>query len=74
MIVAKILAADLLLLAKEETVLQGVTERQTEIGRYYGMEMNVEKTKMMRISEIMIDQKTTEECRKFQLFGLQYNK
>jgi hypothetical protein len=26
-----------------------VTERLTEIGRYYGMEMNVEKTKMMRI-------------------------
>jgi hypothetical protein len=38
-----------------------VTDRLTEIGRSYGMEMNVEKTKVMRISrqpspiQIMID-------------------
>jgi hypothetical protein len=31
------------LLAKEETVLQGMLDRLTEIGRCYGVEMNVEK-------------------------------
>jgi hypothetical protein len=39
---------DLVLLAKEETVLQGMTLIQ--IGRLYGMEMSVEKTKVIRIS------------------------
>jgi hypothetical protein len=54
-------ADDLVLLSETEAVLQGMTERLTEIGRYYGMEMNVEKTKVMRISrqgstvQIMID-------------------
>jgi hypothetical protein len=43
-------ADDLVLLAKEETVLQGMTNRLIETGRRYGMEMNVEKTKVMRIS------------------------
>jgi hypothetical protein len=37
-------------LAREENVLQGVVDRLSEIGRRYGMEMNVEKTKVMRIS------------------------
>jgi hypothetical protein len=36
-------ADDLVLLAKEQTVLQGMTDRITELGRCYGMEMNVEK-------------------------------
>jgi hypothetical protein len=51
------------LLAKEETVPQGITDRLTEIGRRYGMEMNVQKTKVMIISrqpspiQIMMDQK-----------------
>jgi hypothetical protein len=36
-------ADDLVLLAKEETVLQGMIDRLIEIGRRYGMEMNVEK-------------------------------
>jgi hypothetical protein len=31
------------------TVLQDVTDELIEIGRCYGMEMNVEKTKVMRI-------------------------
>jgi hypothetical protein len=35
-------ADDLVLLAKEETVLQGMIERLTETGRCLGMEMNVE--------------------------------
>jgi len=36
-------ADDFVLLAKEETVLQGMIHRLTEIGRCYGMEMNKEK-------------------------------
>ena len=57
-------AGDLVLLAnKEETVLQGIVDRLIEIGRCCGMEMNVEISKVMRISrepfsaEIMVDQK-----------------
>ena len=38
-------ADDLVITAKEETVLQGMIDKLTEIGRCYGMEMNVEKTK-----------------------------
>ena len=57
-------------MAKEETVLQGMIDKLIEIGRCYCMEMNVEKTKVMRISRqpspvtIMIDQKQLEnvEC------------
>jgi hypothetical protein len=51
------------LLAKEEKVLQKKIDKLIEIGRCYRMEMNVEKTKVMRISrqpflaKIMIDQK-----------------
>jgi hypothetical protein len=41
---------DLVLLSKEEAVLQGMTERLIETGRYYGMKMNIEKSKVMRIS------------------------
>ena len=43
-------ADDLVLMAKEETVLQGMIDKLIETGRYYGMEMNVEKTKVIRIS------------------------
>jgi hypothetical protein len=56
-------ADDLVLLAKEKKVLQDMIGKLIEIGRCYGMEMNVEKTKAMRISrqplpvKIMIDQK-----------------
>jgi hypothetical protein len=55
-------ADDLVLLAKEEKVLQDMIDKLIEIGRWYGMEMNVEKTKGMKISkqpspvQIMIDQ------------------
>jgi hypothetical protein len=34
---------DLVLLANDYAVLQGMSNRLTEIGRCYGMEMNVEK-------------------------------
>jgi hypothetical protein len=63
-------ADDLVLLAKEETVLQGCVDRLTEIRRCYEMEMNVEKTTVMRISiepslvQMMTDKKRLEsvEC------------
>ena len=43
-------ADDLVLLSKEEKVLQDMIDKLIEIGRCYGMEMNVEKNKFMRIS------------------------
>jgi hypothetical protein len=36
-------ADDLVLLAREEMLLQGMMDKLIEIGRCYGMEMNVEK-------------------------------
>jgi hypothetical protein len=51
------------LLAKEEMVLQDMIDKLTEIGIFYGMEMNVEKSNAMRISgqqfpvKLMIDKK-----------------
>ena len=39
-------ADDLQLLAKEEKVLKDMTDTLIEIGRCYGMEMNVEKNKI----------------------------
>ena len=64
---------DLVLMAKEEAVLQGMIDKIIEIGRYYGMEMNMKKTKVMRISRqpspvtSMIDKKQLEngECFKY---------
>jgi len=41
-------ADDIVLLAKKETVLRGVIDRRILGGRYYGMKMNVEKTKVMK--------------------------
>jgi hypothetical protein len=38
------------LLAKEEKALQDMIDKLIEIWRCYGMEMNVQKTKVMRIS------------------------
>jgi hypothetical protein len=40
----------LVLLAREEKVLQGMIDKLIEIGKCCGMEINVEKTKVMRIS------------------------
>ena len=37
-------AVELVIMAKEKTVLQGMIDKLTEIGRCYGMESNVEKT------------------------------
>ena len=68
-------ADDLVLMAKGETVLQGMIDKLIETGRYYGMEMNVEKTKVMRISRqsspvtITIDQKQLENVKCFNYLG-----
>jgi len=40
-------ADELVLLAKEEKVLQDMMDKRIENGRCYGMEMNVEKNKVM---------------------------
>ena len=42
-------ADDLVLLAKEKRLLQGMIDGLIEIGRCSGMEMNVRKTKVMTI-------------------------
>ena len=68
-------ADDLVLIAKEETVLQGMIDKLIEIGGCYGMETNVETTKVMRISRwpspvtIMIDQKQLENVECFKYLG-----
>ena len=43
-------ADELVLLAEEKTVLQGVIDRLTETGICSGKEINVERTKVKRIS------------------------
>ena len=68
-------ADELVLMAREEMVLQGMIDKLTETGRYYGMEINVEKTKVMRISRqpsqvtITIDQKQLENVKCFKYLG-----
>ena len=68
-------AYNLVLMAKEETELQGTIDKPTDIGRCYCMEMNVEKTKVMRISRqpsavtIMIDQKQLQNVECFKYLG-----
>jgi hypothetical protein len=63
-------ADDLVLLSKEETILQSMIDKLIEVGRGYGMEINVEKTKTMRISRhpTPIQIKTGGECGRVQLF------
>ena len=64
-----------MLLAKEEKVLQDMIDKLILIGGCYGMEMNVEKTKIIRISrqpfpvKIMIDQKQLENVEYFKYFS-----
>jgi hypothetical protein len=59
------------LLAKEDMVVQDMTDRLIEIGRCYAMEMNVVKPKVTRISReqcplhIMIDQKQLQNVEYF---------
>jgi hypothetical protein len=65
----------LVLLSKEETVLQGMIDTLIETERCYGMEINMEKTKVMRISKKTIPitdydkSETRGECGIFQPFG-----
>jgi hypothetical protein len=68
-------ADDLVLLAKEEKVLQDMIDKLIEIGRCYGMEINVVETKVMRISRqpspgrTMIAQKQLENVESFKYLG-----
>jgi hypothetical protein len=68
-------ADGLVLLAKEEMVLQDMIDKLIKIGRCYGMEINVEKTKAMRISiqpfpvKLTIDQKQLENLESFKYLG-----
>ena len=61
-------ADDLVLLAKEENVLQKMNDNLIEIGGCYGMEMSVEKNKSNEnfkttlTSKNYYRQKTTKEC------------
>jgi hypothetical protein len=65
---------DLVLVAKEETLLLGMFYSLNETGRCCGMEINVEKTTVMRIwrqpsaMQIMVDQKQTESVEYFKYF------
>jgi hypothetical protein len=43
-------AVELVLMAKEEVVLQDMIDKLIGIGRCYGMEMHAEKIKVMRTS------------------------
>ena len=64
-------ADDLVLMAKEETVLQGMIDKLVETGRYYGMEINVEKDRSNENFKTTIPSnnyersKTTGECEMF---------
>ena len=66
---------DLVLLAKEERGLQDMIDKLIETGGCYGMEMSVEKTKVIRISrqpfpiKITMDQKELENVESFKYLG-----
>jgi hypothetical protein len=68
-------ADELVLLAKEETVLQGMIDKLIEIRRCYGMKMNVTNTKVMRTSRQPAPNKYYDRSKAigesgiFQLFG-----
>jgi hypothetical protein len=61
-------ADELVLMVKEGKVLQDMIDKLIEIGGYYGVEKNMEKTKVMRISRQPFPvknydrPKTTREC------------
>jgi hypothetical protein len=69
-------ADDFVLPAKQETILQGMTDGLGQDGRHYEMEVNVEITKVMRISrepspvQIMTDQKQLGNVEFFYLDSL----
>ena len=63
-------ADDLVLIAKEETVLKGMIDKLIETGRYYGMEMSVGKKSNENFKTAVPSNnydrpKTTGECEMF---------
>jgi hypothetical protein len=64
-------ADGLVLLTKEEMVLQEMIDKLIEIGGCYGREINVDKTKVLRISrqpfpvKLMIEQKQQENVESY---------
>ena len=60
-----------MLLAKKETALQGTTDRLNEFGKWYGIEINMIKRKVMRIARqpspvrIITDQKHPQNVKYF---------
>jgi hypothetical protein len=68
-------AAECVLPTKEGTVPEGVIDRLIEIGRCFGVEMNIEETKVMRISrqrsllQSMIAQEQLENVQFFSHVG-----
>jgi len=68
-------ADDVLLLPKEEGVVQGMIDRLIEVGRYHEMKMNVEKTKVnekLKATTPSADyerSKRTGECEIFRVYG-----
>jgi len=68
-------ADELVLLTKGKKVLQDVIDKLIKIGKCYGMETNVEKTKVMKISrqslpvKIMIDKKQLENVESSKYLG-----
>jgi hypothetical protein len=58
------------LLAKEEKVLQDMIDKLIEIGRCYGMEINVEKTKLMRISRQPFPVKVIRDQNNWRMWNL----
>jgi len=68
-------ADDLVLLVKEEKVLQDMSDKPIEIGGCYGMEINVEKNKSNENFKTTIPSKnygrpkTTRERGIFEIFG-----
>ena len=64
-----------MLLSNEEKVLQDMIDKLTEIGGCYGMEINVENTKVIRLSrqpfpgKIMIDKKQLQNVESFKYLG-----
>jgi hypothetical protein len=51
-------ADDLVLLAKEEMMLQDMTDKLIEVGICYGMEMNVERNEINKNFKTTISSKT----------------
>jgi hypothetical protein len=68
-------ANDLVVLGKVEAVLQGVYESLAETGRCYRMEMQVEKSNLIRIAsqssaiQNIVDQKQPENVEYFSCLG-----